>query len=314
MVSVFVYEPIYVTTSTTKATTTLAPSVESSEHSNFLGNFIPLSDQLNSIFDPNGVIISANAQNNMIDVSQKVPQIPYSNRETVQQILVQDRIKAKGRNNQDQSMYTEEAKIQIYAMTGIISMMLVIMLLAFTYFMVQKRKERRNDVLKNLHNFTQNPLMTSSEILNSPEQRPWSNGTMVRSNIWFDTLNKSGFQHSKDPMLTSFHSIIEEEEGDDKNKSFDTAEFASNTEKTSLDEDTSVTTSNTEDLYENYPRSKRDSALIQRSKSVIQAPKPVLIQLRKNSSVSDIQLRQPSIRFQSSAGRKGSIKRSMTFR
>ena len=48
--------------------------------------------------------------------------------------------------NKDQ--YTEEAKIQIYAITGIVSMMLLVILIAASILVMQKRKLRHSEILK----------------------------------------------------------------------------------------------------------------------------------------------------------------------
>ena len=113
---------------------------------------------------------------------------------------------------------------------------------------------------------TQNPLHTE----NLP---PWNHGTMVRSNIWFDTLQKTLKNSDSsfvNPMLTSFHSIVEDADGleickSGRHSAAPTDEFQSTTEKTSLESFDSI---NDDDppFYENFPASKRMG--IQRSKSM----------------------------------------------
>lgn len=138
-------------------------------------------------------------------------------------------------------------------------------------------------------------------------ENPWNHGTMIRSNVWFDTLQKSLKSESfVNPMLTSFHSIVEDSAEDG---------FAgSNTEKTSLDSFDSI---NDEDPpYENYPRSKRDAVLVQRSKSLISTRPAKKTTLLVSNQHGDIQMRPPSIRFSTTAARKSDqplLKRSMTF-
>ena len=98
-------------------------------------------------------------KNNLIDVTQHFPKsittddIHYNsktvqklddvqyNSKTIQKLTVTDKVKS---NNRRGPIYTEEAKIQIYAMTGIVSCMLLVILLFATYVMVQKRKDRRS--------------------------------------------------------------------------------------------------------------------------------------------------------------------------
>ena len=67
------------------------------------------------------------------------------NSKTVQKFtVVHDKVKSKER----ESNYTEEAKIQIYAMTGIVSCMLLVIIFASTYVVVQKRKDRKSSPIK----------------------------------------------------------------------------------------------------------------------------------------------------------------------
>ena len=98
-------------------------------------------------------------KNNLIDVTQHFPKsittddIHYNsktvqklddvhyNSKTIQKLTVTDKVKSNDRRG---PIYTEEAKIQIYAMTGIVSCMLLVILLFATYVMVQKRKDRRS--------------------------------------------------------------------------------------------------------------------------------------------------------------------------
>lgn len=203
-------------------------------------------------------------------------------------------------------------------MTGIISCMLLVILFAFTYFVLQKRKERQTKILTNIK---QNPLLLNSLSNKDDIDNPWKDqGTMIRSNIWFDTLQKSlkNSESFVNPMLTSFHSIVEDvDEEETKSKSA--------TDKTSLassSDDAATTMLDEEPNYENHPRSKRDAAIlttVQRSKSML-ITKPMT---RRKSLVSnldgDIHMRQPSIRFQSTAGRKSDkgngngLRRSNTF-
>lgn len=120
-------------------------------------DILPTEPDSNEIFP--GVIISAGSnsqqKNNLIDVSQTVDQqeIPrYQNSKTVQHFtVVHDKVKSQERPTNRSNDSNEEAKIQIYAMTGIVSCMLLVILFAFTYFMVQKRKERRSQILKTLN-------------------------------------------------------------------------------------------------------------------------------------------------------------------
>ena len=96
---------------------------------------------------------------------------------------------------------------------------------------------------------------------------------MVRSNIWFDTLQKTLKNSDSsfvNPMLTSFHSIVEDADGleickSGRHSAAPTDEFQSTTEKTSLESFDSI---NDDDppFYENFPASKRMG--IQRSKSM----------------------------------------------
>lgn len=193
--------------------------------------------------------------------------------------------------------------------------MLLVILFAFTYFVIQKRKDRQSKILTNVK---QNPLLLSKD-LDSASNNPWDQGTMIRSNIWFDTLQKSlkssQQQPFVNPMLTSFHSIVEDLEVEEDSKS------KSATDKTSLASDSTLDELE-EPNYENYPRSKRDAAIltVQRSKSMLITSKQQ--QPRRKSLVSnldgDIHMRQPSIRFQSTAGRKSDkgnngLRRSNTF-
>ena len=120
-----------------------------------------------ALFDTNSVIVSASGngntvnsqKNNLIDVTQHFPKsittddIHYNsktvqklddiqyNSKTIQKLTVTDKVKSNDRRG---PIYTEEAKIQIYAMTGIVSCMLLVILLFATYVMVQKRKDRRS--------------------------------------------------------------------------------------------------------------------------------------------------------------------------
>ena len=86
--------------------------------------------------------------------------------------VVSDKIRPRSRAREP--FYTEEAKIQIYAITGIISCMLLVVLIAATYMMIQKRKERRSSILNRPNSVTRNPL--SDNIWNGSEN-------MVRSFI-----------------------------------------------------------------------------------------------------------------------------------
>ena len=56
--------------------------------------------------------------------------------------------------------YTEEAKIQIYTITGVVSMMLLVILIAASVFVMKKRKQRHSEILKD--NFKENPLAIST--------------------------------------------------------------------------------------------------------------------------------------------------------
>jgi hypothetical protein len=124
-----------------------------------------------ALFDTNSVIVSASGnngngnsqKNNLIDVTQHFPKsittddIHYNsktvqklddvqyNSKTIQKLTVTDKVKSNDRRG---PIYTEEAKIQIYAMTGIVSCMLLVILLFATYVMVQKRKDRRSKPIK----------------------------------------------------------------------------------------------------------------------------------------------------------------------
>ena len=73
--------------------------------------------------------------------------------------------------NKDQ--YTEEAKIQIYAITGIVSMMLLVILIAASILVMQKRKQRHSEILK--ENFTENPLAISNP------SDPWTTNDKLKS-------------------------------------------------------------------------------------------------------------------------------------
>ena len=75
---------------------------------------------------------------------QKLDDVQY-NSKTIQKLTVTDKVKSNDRRG---PIYTEEAKIQIYAMTGIVSCMLLVILLFATYIMVQKRKDRRSKPIK----------------------------------------------------------------------------------------------------------------------------------------------------------------------
>jgi len=330
VVSVFIYEPIYLltsTASTTTSTSTAVPSTQrvlTSEYPNFFDILPGLTSErsdvvLPALFDTSSVIVSGSG-NNVMD-SLKMPEIgviqhmPKSvrtddvqyNSKTEQKIFISDKVKSKGR----ESPYTEESKIQIYAMTGIVSCMLLVILFASTYVVVQKRKDRRSSPIKTQDHVTQNPLH-----IDNP---PWNHGTMVRSNIWFDTLQKSLKNGSSfdNPMLTSFHSIVEEAEVCRSGRQSATDEFQSATEKTSLESFDSI--NDDDPPYENFPSSKRLG--LQRSKSMQFHPaKPA----RRKSVISnfegDVHMRQPSIRYQSSAARKSDnkptipgVRRSLTF-
>ena len=82
--------------------------------------------------------------------------MPFSSNIVEQFTVISDKVRPRSRARNP--IYTEEAKIQIYAITGIISCMLLVVLIAATYIMIQKRKERRTRVLSRPHSVTRNPL------------------------------------------------------------------------------------------------------------------------------------------------------------
>ena len=82
---------------------------------------------------------------------------------------------------------------------------------------MQKRKQRHSEILKD--NFTENPLAISGP------SNPWTtneklnSATMVRSNVWFDSLHRSIQRHHDsfiNPMIASFPTVDEEDEEDIK--------------------------------------------------------------------------------------------------
>ena len=165
MVSVFIYKPQpRLTTEKPQETTMPEETTKVPSYLDILSSLStePNNPLINSIFETNSVIISGNS-NEMIDVTQRSPQRPEKaddiqyNSKTMQKFtVVHDKPKSKERSDK----YTEEAKIQVYAMTGIISCMMLVILVASTYFMVQKRKERQLRPLKSPGSLiTTNPLM-----------------------------------------------------------------------------------------------------------------------------------------------------------
>ena len=82
--------------------------------------------------------------------------VPFSSNIVEQFTVISDKVRPRSRARNP--IYTEEAKIQIYAITGIISCMLLVVLFAATYIMIHKRKERRSRVLSRPHSVTRNPL------------------------------------------------------------------------------------------------------------------------------------------------------------
>ena len=63
-------------------------------------------------------------------------------------------------HSRHKDQYTEEAKIQIYTITGVVSMMLLVILIAASVFVMKKRKQRHSETLKD--NYKENPLAIST--------------------------------------------------------------------------------------------------------------------------------------------------------
>lgn len=102
----------------------------------------------------------------------------------------------------DRSKEFEEAKIQVYAFTGVISCMLFGLLVVASALLFHKRKNRLSNVLREGGNpVVLNPLSTSS-----PQAEKWRNTypNMIRSAAWFDSLNKSVQRHESfiNPMIS----------------------------------------------------------------------------------------------------------------
>ena len=227
--------------------------------------------------------------------------VPFSSNIVEQFTVISDKVRPRSRARNP--IYTEEAKIQIYAITGIISCMLLVVLFAATYIMIQKRKERRSRVLSRPHSVTRNPL--NENIWNGSEN-------MVRSSAWFDTLQKTLNNESfMNPMMTSFHIMDPDEREHHKIsvQSESTSEVHFHSKQTSITDRTSLDSfepeKHDEPDYENYP--KKPEISVRRSKSMVQKPP------RKSP---EVHFCQPSLRSQTSAARKSTdtnLKRSLTF-
>lgn len=212
--------------------------------------------------------------------------------------VVNDRVRPFSKSK---TQYTEEARIQIYAITGIISCMLLVILFASSVVVIQKRKHRERRILTDSNSVARNQLNISgpSEPWTTNEKLREAFPNMIRSNVWFDSLQKSIQRHDAfiNPMISLFPNTAAEEEEEIQDQaadsharrarrklSFDSSwgDVHFQSKPTTMTDGSSLGSIQLDDDnespdYENYPKHKRadTNTSLKRSKSIAHIEKPL---------------------------------------